>query len=93
MTTQMHRCGTATEHCCWFEGKPCQYVEPADIADFKWRCGLRAKHGSWEETHASPEYTANVKPKMTAIGYPNHDCGDWPPKGHGCNDCGEQIDG
>lgn len=84
----MSRCGTAAEHCCWFQGEACQYIEQSDRPDFVWDCRLRKDYGSWEAVHLSPEYLTNVKPKMIELGYAI-DCGDWPPPGVVCNDCGE----
>tara|TARA_R110000803_G_scaffold210829_1_gene284078 strand:- start:21943 stop:22113 length:171 start_codon:yes stop_codon:yes gene_type:complete len=54
-----------------------------------WQCALRVKYPSWEEVHQSPEYLSEVKDKMVGLGY-DIDCGDWPPAGVDCNDCGEQ---
>lgn len=85
----MRRCGTETVHCCWFDGKPCQFVEPATRDAYVWQCALRVKYPSWEEVHQSPEYLSEVKDKMVGLGY-DIDCGDWPPAGVDCNDCGEQ---
>lgn len=84
----MSKCGTSANHCCWFKGKECLYLEPCESEEFKWQCHLRAQHGSWQEVHQSKEYLLNVKIKMVEAGY-NIDCGDWPLPGHKCNDCGE----
>jgi hypothetical protein len=82
-------CGTANGHCCWFSGVECAYVEPVADGDFKWRCGLRADHGSWEAAYATSEYVENVKEKVNAVGNLGLDCGDWPSVGRKCNTCGE----
>ena len=85
----MGLCGTNKEHCCWFAGKECQYVQKSSNPNSIWACKLRAESGSWEEAHNKPEYLANVKPQWAAIGYPDRNCGDWPLAGMKCNDCGE----
>ena len=85
----MSKCGTGTEHCCWFNGEQCQYVGPSDKPGFIWQCKLRVETPDWETVHQSPEYITNIKPKWAEIGYPDRDCGDWPTLGTVCNDCGE----
>ena len=83
----MSKCGRAETHCCWF-GTACPFVVPSNVEGFKWACLLRIKYGSWAAVHAAPEYIEKVKPWMYSAGY-QIDCGDWPPKGITCNDCGE----
>jgi hypothetical protein len=85
----MGKCGTTEEHCCWFKGVVCEYLEPSKNDDFIWQCRLRASKDSWEEVHKSKEYIDNIKPKWYSIGHPTTNCGDWPPVGNHCNDCGE----
>lgn len=85
----MSKCGTAEKHCCWFAGEQCQYLTASCDPGFIWCCSLRKQYGSWQAVHASPEYQQNVKPKMIAAGYIATDCGQWPPPGVVCNDCGE----
>lgn len=85
----MSKCGTGKEHCCWFKGVQCEFLEPSNKEGFYWQCGLRAEAESWEEVHQNPLYVDNVKPKMAEIGYPDSNCGDWPLAGQKCNDCGQ----
>jgi hypothetical protein len=85
----MGLCGTGDGHCCWFGGAECAFVEPVAMSVYKWRCGLRAKYGSWDAAHASPEYIEHVKAKMNAVSGLGLDCGNWPPFGRKCNTCGE----
>ena len=85
----MGLCGTAETHCCWMQGEECAYVIPSPDPQFRWRCSLRSRYGSWFRTHISPEYLQWVKPKLVAAGI-MEDCGDWPPPGQHCNDCGER---
>lgn len=83
----MSQCGKQ-DHCCYFEGEVCQYLIESPHPDFQFACSLRVKYGGWDETHKSPEYLSQVKPKLIAIGYPDTDCGDWPPPGVACGSCG-----
>ncbi len=84
----MSRCGTSLSHCCWIAGEQCPYVEASARPDFYYDCALRKREPDWDAVHASPEYREIVKPKLEAAGV-TVDCGDWPPPGHKCNDCGE----
>lgn len=85
----MSKCGTGSDHCCWFSGEVCQYLKASNTDRFNWACGLRTDLGSWEAVHASPEYIENVKMRMNAVGGLGLDCGDWPNSGRKCNTCGE----
>lgn len=67
----------------------CQYLKPSTADGFKWACSLREAASDWLNVYRMPEYRDNVKPKLDAAGYVDIDCGEWPPKGVKCNDCGE----
>jgi len=84
----MGRCGTSTDHCCWINGQQCPYVVNSPNAGFNWACSLRLREGDWAKVYETPEYRAFVRPALTAAGIAK-DCGDWPPPGHKCNECGE----
>lgn len=81
------KCGQE-DHCCWLNGEICQYLVEIPEGEFRYRCGLHLKYGSWEDAYASPEYQRDVAPKMAEIGYGDIGCGDWPRKGQKCNTCG-----
>ena len=36
------------DHCCYVNGKPCQFLEENTEQGFRWTCGLRRKLGSWD---------------------------------------------
>ena len=85
----MSKCGTGSDHCCWFSGEQCEFLSPSREEGFKWQCDLRAKASSWEDVHVSKKYIEIIKPKWASIGMPDKNCGDWPYSGQSCNDCGE----
>lgn len=84
----MSKCGTGPDHCCYFQGVPCEYVIAVDKPPFKWACSLRVEHGNWDDVHKDERYVKNVKPKMAKIPG-GGDCGDWEGR---CGDCGMGID-
>ena len=86
----MSNCGKTT-HCCFFKGEVCQYLLENAVDGYRYSCGLRLNSDSWAEVYALPEYQQNVAPKMAEIGYPDIGCGDWPPPGKSCRDCGEGV--
>jgi len=86
----MSKCGTTEDHCCWLFGEVCQYLRRAPQgSEYKWRCSLREQVNSWDDVYQMQEYQTNVQPKLDAMGYGDIGCGDWPPPGTVCHDCGE----
>lgn len=81
-------CGTASTHCCWFEGVQCKFLEVSEVPGFNWSCSLRRELGDWKLVHEDPRYISEVKPRWDKLPYVNLNCGDWPPKGMTCNECG-----
>lgn len=84
----MGLCGTSESHCCWIRGVQCPYVVPSPNEGFAWACSLRLQEPDWQAVYARSEYTSIVRPSLTEAGIVQ-DCGDWPPAGVTCNDCGE----
>jgi hypothetical protein len=78
--------GNTKDHCCYINGKTCQYLEENTVPGRRWACQLRRIHGSWDVVHALPEY-APVRQRLRAIDF-NMDCGDWPRPGEICHTCG-----
>lgn len=69
------RChGNGEEHCCWVEGKVCEFLEIDTLPDRHWVCKLRRQLGSWEKVHADPRYQS-VHNVWVRLGTP--DCGDF----------------
>lgn len=85
----MSKCGTGSDHCCWINGKVCSYLTNSKEPGFNWACSLRTREGSWDKVYETPEYVTVVKPKLLEAGI-TVDCGDWPPKGTRCRDCGQE---
>ncbi len=86
----MSQCGK-NDHCCWFDGKRCQFLVTSQHPDFDYSCILRTMYGSWEEVHKSEEYLEVAKLDLKKAGY-KIDCGDWPPDGVACHTCGKNVD-
>ncbi len=74
------------EHCCWVNGKPCQFLEE-NSEEFRWSCGLRRELGSWDAVIEDPRYVNDILPLHRGK---DMNCRDWPKIGHGgpCKLCG-----
>lgn len=84
-------CGASTGHCCWVAGAVCPFLrDDGAKASRRWVCTLRERLGSWEAVHADPGYLTVVAPVVRPLGV---DCGDWPPPGQTCAECGVSRDG
>jgi len=83
--------GNNKDHCCWFAGKPCQYLEENTVPDRRWVCGLRREYGDWDRAIASEEYQSTIEPHFGPQGV---NCKDWPDleKGQSCGECGLGFD-
>ena len=68
--------GNGSDHCCWINGKVCDYLEENTVEGRRWACGLFTRYGNWPEVHQSRLYLTDVKPLLAALG--DFDCGDWP---------------
>ena len=69
--------GTASEHCCWVDGKVCEHFRPA--SPLGERCALRAELGSWTKVYVDGRYP-----------FDEIKCGDWPTVGP-CGVCGLRM--
>jgi len=76
--------GNGKDHCCYIDGNVCRYME-TDIGGRKYSCRLRRELGSWAAVHNHDGYKRHVKPVLDRDGV---GCGDWPPKGRRCAECG-----
>jgi hypothetical protein len=81
--------GNGNDHCCYIKGKECKHLVrnyTDETGHFrKWACGLRIKHGNWDDVLTDPEYPAGAWA-------PGVNCRDWPGgdgwNGMSCNICG-----
>jgi len=81
--------GNAADHCCWFDGQVCTFLEENTVPGRRWACGLLRVTGSWESAMGSQEFTQVVLPKAIAAGLDDtYTCADWPPAGGECATCG-----
>jgi len=83
--------GNSEDHCCWVNGKVCPHLEENTVEGRHWACGLLVKLGSWEAVYKDNNWQLDVKPLCDRIGV--RGCGDWPPKGKTCLECGVSGDG
>ena len=79
--------GNSNDHCCYLNGKVCNYLEEYSMPGRRWACGLYRQYGSWVAVYNHPGYILTVKPALEAMGI-TVDCGDWPPSGQECATCG-----
>ena len=78
---------TTDGHCCWINGVVCPLLEDrGKNADRRYVCTVREDLGSWEAVHSDPRYLTFVRPAMSIV--TGVDCGDWPPPGQTCAECG-----
>lgn len=80
------------DHCCYFDGQPCPFVEEKTEPGFRWSCGLRRELGSWDAVLVDPRYVEIVRPKHEArsarIGVSLSNCRDYPAPPEKCTYCG-----
>jgi hypothetical protein len=74
------------DHCCWVDGKICQYLKHYPDQERKWSCGIREKYNSWDEVYEDEDYLQDIKPLLNQLNLPN--CGEWPRKNETCTVCG-----
>lgn len=72
----------AADHCCYVEGRVCEFLEENSEPGFRWSCGLRRESGSWDAVLADPRY-APIQAAFAPYGY---DCATFPIKP--CKTCG-----
>ena len=74
--------GNSPDHCCWFKGQVCPFLEEHTIDGRRWACGLLRVYKDWDSVLASEEYTKVVQlmydtiPQLKVAGGVN--CRDWP---------------
>lgn len=94
--------GNGREHCCYFQGEACVYVEENTVPGRRWACGLLRELGSWDGVLIDERYIRDVAPKFEAAGLHGMTCKGWPKdypevmKTNGPGLCcyyGEEVDG
>lgn len=76
----MTRChGNGADHCCYFRGEVCPFLEENTVPGRRWSCGLFREFGDWGMVHEDPRYELEVQPLVNACEF-DYDflCGDWP---------------
>lgn len=73
--------GNGPTHCCWVEGKVCDFLETDTVPGRHWVCGLRRELGSWELVHADPRYQP-IQKVWDRVGIVS--CGAWGPGSGQC---------
>lgn len=83
----MVTCAATSGHCCWVAGVVCPFLRhDGPVAVRRWVCTLREELGSWDAVHADARYRRLVRAPMAGV--VTADCGDWPPPGETCAECG-----
>jgi hypothetical protein len=78
---------TTAGHCCHLGGVVCPFLRDDGLAaPRRYVCTFRERLGSWEAVHADPGYLDTIGPMM--LGLTGVLCGDWPPPGDLCAECG-----
>lgn len=73
-------------HCCWIDGKVCQFLEENTISGRRWACKLKRIHGTWEEVYKTEDYQTHIQPMWDRRG--GGSCGSYPGPGETCGECG-----
>lgn len=80
--------GNAADHCCYFGGKVCKYLEENTMPNRRWVCALMREHQDWDKVIADPRYQKDVLPLMQKHVWPFHEvkwnCKTWPAEGCDC---------
>jgi len=80
------------DHCCWLNGKQCQFLEENTQEGYRWSCGLRRELGSWDAVLADKRYQETVDPEFVKraerLGTPKINCRDYPSDPDRCGYCG-----
>lgn len=72
------------EHCCWWGGKPCPFLEENTEPGFRWSCGLRRELGSWDAVINDPRYIEGPATVFAPLGM---NCRDFPGTLDYCTIC------
>jgi hypothetical protein len=59
--------GNGRDHCCWFRGVLCPYLEEDTIKGRKWACALLRELKDWDLVLDSEEYKSVVIPMIESI--------------------------
>ncbi len=79
------------DHCCYLNGKVCQFLEENIEENFRWSCQLRRELGSWDAVLNDARYKEFVEPEFDIVEKRTGqkiNCKDWPSGETVCNQCG-----
>jgi hypothetical protein len=77
----------SNSHCCYIDGKVCEFLEENSEPGFRWSCGLRRELGSWNAVLSDPRY----KPIGEKLSKHGINCKDWPGPKDICTVCGKNT--
>lgn len=66
--------GNGDDHCCYVDGKVCEFLEENTVPGRRWACGLLRRLESWAAVHEHPDYQ-KIKEHFASLGVSA--CGDW----------------
>ena len=71
--------GNGANHCCWFKGVECPFVEENTVPGRRWACGLLRDLGNWNKVIRSNRYKKEVQPLYDSVPeLSGMNCRDWP---------------
>lgn len=70
--------GNGEDHCCWIEGKECEFLEAGTVPGRIWACMLYRELGSWGAVYADPRYLGSSVKAWLDRRFPGYGCGDYP---------------
>lgn len=82
--------GNGTNHCCYVNGQPCQYLQENTVEGRRWACGLYVELQNWDAVIADERYQTNLRPAWQIVEQANglapnsFNCHPWGP---GTNQC------
>ena len=80
--------GNSRDHCCYFKGVVCKYLEENTIPNRRWSCGLFRVYQDWDKVINSDKYKKFVQPLYDTVPeLAGMNCRDWPESDDNCIMC------
>lgn len=80
--------GNTKDHCCYFAGKVCPYLEENTLPNRHWVCGLMREHQDWDKVLSDDRYRKDVVPLWEKCIWPfyteKYNCKNWPTESCDC---------
>jgi len=70
--------GNCADHCCYFRGVICPYVEEDTVPGRRWTCGLLRELGTWDAVLEDERYRTIVQDLYNTVPeLEGTNCRDW----------------